>query len=97
MARVRPLFRLRKLLVQSCDLLKARRAFVRYSPLMEQDVALGANIWIYHVVAGEYSQTLKEGLIGKCTLEAATSILDQAVENRESAQLTMHVSILAMR
>jgi hypothetical protein len=86
---------LRQLFVECSDVVKARGVFIGYSPLTVEYVALVAHVEINHVVPDHKSKTLKQRLIGKSLLEAVSSVLNQAIQDIESADLTMGVAILA--
>ena len=86
---------LRQLFVQRSDVVEARGIFVGHSPLAVEYVTLVTHVEVYHVVPDHKSETLKQRLVGKSFLEAVSSILNQTIQDIESADLTVGVAILA--
>lgn len=84
-----------QLFVERGDIVEARGVFVGYSPLTVQYIALVAHFEIDHVIPDHESETLKQRLVGKSLLETVSSILNQAIQDIESADLTVGVAILA--
>lgn len=84
-----------QLLVEGSNPLKTRLALVGDGPLPEEDVAFCPDIGVDHVVAGEDTEPLEERLVGKCALETRASILNQPIENSQSAELTVHAAVFA--
>jgi hypothetical protein len=68
--------RFRQFFVQSGDAFKARRIFVAVRPLDEQNFALLSDLWICDIISGKNTESLKERLVCKSTLEARSGILD---------------------
>jgi hypothetical protein len=86
---------LRQLFVKRSDVMKARGIFVGYGPLTVEYVAPVAHVEINHLISDHKSKTLKQRLIGKSLLEAVSSILNQAIQDVESTDLTVGIAILA--
>jgi hypothetical protein len=84
-----------QLFVECCDVVQARGVFVGHSPLTVEYIALVAHFNIDHIISDHKSKTLKQRLVGESLLEAVSSILNQTIQDVESADLTMGVAILA--
>ena len=84
-----------QLFVKCGDVVKARGVFVGYSPLTVEHITLVAHIEVDHVIPDHKSETLKQRLIGESLLKAVSSVLNQTIQDIESANLTVGVAILA--
>jgi hypothetical protein len=87
--------RLWQFLVQRCDTLEAWRVFVAIRPLDEENFALLSDLGIRNVVTGKNTESLKERLVCKSTLEARPGILNQAVQDYESTNLAVGIAIFS--
>jgi hypothetical protein len=86
--------RLWQFLVQRCDTLEAWRVLVAIRPLDEEDFALLSHLCIRNVITGKNTESLEEWLVCKSTLEARSGILNQAIQDYESTNLTVGIAIL---
>jgi hypothetical protein len=64
--------------------------------LAEEYVALCSYFSIHHVVFREKTKTFQKRLVGESLLESAARILDQAIQDGQSSNLSVHASILAI-
>ena len=63
--------------------------------MSEKQIALVADLLIYHVILGKDAKAFEQRLVGERTLESATSILHQAIKNHQSPELPMGIAIFA--
>lgn len=77
--------------------MEARSIFVGYSPLPKEDVALVPYFEVDHIVPNHETKSFQKRFIGKSLLEAASSILNQSVQDVQSSDLTMRITILPIQ
>lgn len=81
--------------MQSGDPLQTRLVRV-LGPAAEQLPALLPHLRVGQVRRAADSQALQQGLVRKSSLEARAGILDQTVEQDQSADLAVHVAVLEL-